>query len=87
MVVQVKDNKKLKLSCPVQKFCSPQLTRIFLPTGPVFGSKNFFSGLAIFFDTYSNQNGEHAVGFFCSYFNLNTVRFSTSAVYLCFLLA
>ena len=26
----------------------------------MFGSKNFFSGLAIFFDTYSNQNGEHA---------------------------
>jgi len=30
-------------------------------TGPVFGSKDFFSGLAIFFDTYANQNGEHAV--------------------------
>ncbi|CAB4026102.1 vesicular integral-membrane VIP36 [Paramuricea clavata] len=28
--------------------------------GPVFGSRDFFSGLGIFFDTYSNQNGEHA---------------------------
>lgn len=28
--------------------------------GPVFGSKNYFSGLAVFFDTYSNENGEHA---------------------------
>ena len=86
MIVQVKGNKKLKLFYPVQKFCSPQLTRLFLPTGPVFGSKNFFSGLAIFFDTYSNQNGEHAVGFF-AVFNLNTVTLSTSALYLCFLLA
>ncbi|XP_046857653.1 vesicular integral-membrane protein VIP36-like [Xenia sp. Carnegie-2017] len=28
--------------------------------GPVFGSKNFFSGLAVFFDTYSNANGDNA---------------------------
>ena len=28
--------------------------------GPVFGSKDLFRGLAIFFDTYANQNGEHA---------------------------
>jgi len=28
--------------------------------GPVFGSKDHFSGLALFFDTYANQNGEHA---------------------------
>ncbi|XP_028414980.1 VIP36-like protein [Dendronephthya gigantea] len=28
--------------------------------GNVFGSRNFFSGLGIFFDTYSNENGEHA---------------------------
>ena len=27
--------------------------------GPVFGSKDFFSGLAILADTYSNQNGPH----------------------------
>jgi len=28
-------------------------------TGPVFGSKDFFSGLAIIVDTYSNHNGPH----------------------------
>lgn len=28
--------------------------------GQVFGSKDFFMGLGIFFDTYANQNGEHA---------------------------
>lgn len=28
--------------------------------GPVFGSKDYFSGLSLFFDTYANQNGEHA---------------------------
>ncbi|KAK2558485.1 Vesicular integral-membrane protein VIP36 [Acropora cervicornis] len=27
--------------------------------GSVFGSKDFFYGLGIFFDTYSNHNGEH----------------------------
>jgi len=27
--------------------------------GPTFGSKDFFSGLAIFLDTYSNHNGPH----------------------------
>jgi len=27
--------------------------------GPVFGSKDFFTGLAIFLDTYSNHNGPH----------------------------
>lgn len=27
--------------------------------GPVFGSKNYFSGLAIVVDTYSNHNGPH----------------------------
>jgi len=26
--------------------------------GPVFGTKDFFSGLAIFFDTYSNHNSQ-----------------------------
>jgi mannose-binding lectin 2 len=29
--------------------------------GPVFGSKDYFTGLAVFFDTYSNHNGEHHV--------------------------
>ncbi|XP_053946427.1 vesicular integral-membrane protein VIP36 [Anastrepha ludens] len=27
--------------------------------GPVFGSKDYFSGLAVILDTYSNQNGPH----------------------------
>jgi mannose-binding lectin 2 len=27
--------------------------------GPVFGSRDHFTGLGIFFDTYSNQNGPH----------------------------
>jgi len=30
-----------------------------LITGPVFGSKDYFSGLAIVLDTYSNHNGPH----------------------------
>lgn len=29
--------------------------------GPVFGSKDLFSGLAIILDTYSNHNGPHNV--------------------------
>ena len=29
--------------------------------GDVFGSRDYFTGLGIFFDTYSNQNGEHTV--------------------------
>lgn len=29
--------------------------------GPVFGSKDYFSGLAIILDTYSNHNGPHNV--------------------------
>lgn len=30
-----------------------------LITGPVFGSRDYFSGLAIIMDTYSNHNGPH----------------------------
>ena len=30
-------------------------------SGPVFGSRDYFTGLAVFFDTYSNENGDHAV--------------------------
>lgn len=30
--------------------------------GPVFGSKDYFHGLAIILDTYSNHNGPHNVG-------------------------
>lgn len=29
--------------------------------GPVFGNKDFFVGLGIFMDTYSNHNGPHNV--------------------------
>ena len=29
--------------------------------GPVFGSQDYFHGLAIFFDTYSNKNNYHNV--------------------------
>ena len=29
--------------------------------GPVFGSKDYFHGLAIILDTYSNHNGPHNV--------------------------
>lgn len=33
--------------------------------GPVFGSKDFFHGLAVILDTYSNHNGPHNVSFVC----------------------
>lgn len=39
--------------------------------GPVFGSKDLFSGLAIILDTYSNHNGPHNVS------NFNILTFST----------
>lgn len=29
--------------------------------GPVFGNKDFFQGLVVFLDTYSNHNGPHNV--------------------------
>lgn len=29
--------------------------------GPVFGNKDFFQGLAVILDTYSNHNGPHNV--------------------------
>lgn len=32
-----------------------------LVPGPVFGSKDFFQGLAVILDTYSNHNGPHNV--------------------------
>lgn len=32
-----------------------------LVEGPVFGSKDFFQGLAVVLDTYSNHNGPHNV--------------------------
>ncbi|XP_015787315.1 vesicular integral-membrane protein VIP36 [Tetranychus urticae] len=33
-----------------------------LELGPVFGSKDYFVGLGLFFDTYANQNGAHSHG-------------------------
>lgn len=36
-------------------------TKDRMQTGPVFGSKDHFSGLAIILDTYSNHNGPHNV--------------------------
>lgn len=30
-------------------------------TGPVFGNTDYFTGLGVFFDTYSNYNGVHSV--------------------------
>lgn len=35
--------------------------------GNVFGSKDFFRGLAIFLDTYSNHNGPHSVSFYSDF--------------------
>lgn len=36
-------------------------TRERMKYGPVFGNKDFFEGLAVIIDTYSNHNGEHNV--------------------------
>jgi len=36
-------------------------TRERMKHGPVFGNKDFFAGLAVIIDTYSNHNGEHNV--------------------------
>lgn len=32
-----------------------------MQSGPVFGNMDFFVGLVIIIDTYSNHNGEHNV--------------------------
>ena len=39
---------------------------LFFFSGDVFGSKDYFYGLGVFFDTYSNHNGEHQVSELCS---------------------
>lgn len=39
-------------------------TKDRLLDGPVFGSADFFKGLAIILDTYSNHNGPHNVSAF-----------------------
>lgn len=36
-------------------------TKDRMDIGPVFGSRDHFSGLAIILDTYSNHNGPHNV--------------------------
>lgn len=36
-------------------------TDFFVYLGAVFGSPDYFHGLAIFLDTYSNHNGAHNV--------------------------
>lgn len=35
--------------------------------GDVFGSRDFFTGIGVFFDTYSNHNGQHSVSVRCGY--------------------
>ena len=44
--------------------------------GPVFGSKDLFSGLAIIADTYSNHNGPHNVRML-----MHLLRFSPLMIY------
>lgn len=55
---------KIYFSNFLRRSCLIQCFNFFSFEGPVFGSKDFFHGLAIFFDTYANQNGEHAVSLF-----------------------
>lgn len=38
--------------------------------GPVFGGKDYFRGLGIFLDTYSNHNGPHGVSLFIFFDNI-----------------
>ena len=50
-------------------FCIKQSSFMyFLPffIGDVFGYENFFTGLAVFIDTYSNHNGPHNVSHYIS---------------------
>ena len=49
-------------------------TRDRMESGPVFGNRDYFSGLAIIADTYSNHNGPHNVRYFESFGRC--VRFS-----------
>lgn len=37
------------------------LSHLPLQLGPVLGGRDYFTGLGVFFDTYSNHNGEHEV--------------------------
>ena len=56
MLMQFLDTKVKMISCAL-------FVNVFAITGPVFGSKDFFVGLAIIADTYSNHNGPHNVSF------------------------
>lgn len=43
-------------------FTDHQLIDLLFPiAGPIFGNRDYFTGLGIFFDTYNNYNGEHSV--------------------------
>ena len=65
----------LRIECSIlQNHCSILLTTfIFIyiipcTIGPVFGNIDFFHGLAIFLDTYSNHNGPHNVSIYIYYY-------------------
>lgn len=47
-------------------------TKDRMSNGPVFGSMDYFSGLAIILDTYSNHNGPHNVSCLLVSFNYNS---------------
>jgi len=47
--------------------------------GPVFGNRDYFSGLSIFLDTYPNVGGEHGVSL------MNLFIFVASCTYICVL--
>ena len=52
-------------------------------SGDVFGSKDYFYGLGVFFDTYSNHNGEHQVSELSSVvssFWLNTLHINETEI-------
>ena len=49
------------VGCMHQRSITVTMLLIFFLSGDVFGSKDYFYGLGIFFDTYSNHNGEHQV--------------------------
>lgn len=51
-------------------------------SGLVFGSKDYFRGLGVFLDTYSNHNGPHAVSFCSLYKNIEIQTFSTGSVFI-----
>lgn len=48
-----------------------------MKNGPVFGNQDYFHGLAIFIDTYSNHNGEHNVRFYL------LIYFAVTNIFIC----